>query len=66
MKFYYYRLLGMDIALSIHGPVLIEINAFPDLVAMEQATGPLLKDERIRTEFRKYDLFINNLQYNLK
>lgn len=63
--FPYYKLLGMDIAVSKHHPVLIEINAFPDLIFQEQNSGPLLKDKQIWIEFAKYGLFINKFQKNL-
>jgi hypothetical protein len=66
MKIPYYKLLGMDIALSNRGPILIELNAFPDLIFQEQTSGPLLKDEKIRSEFEKYGLFINKFQENIK
>jgi glutathione synthase/RimK-type ligase-like ATP-grasp enzyme len=61
----FYRLLGLDIALSSTGPIVIEINAFPDLVAEEQLSGPLLKDSCIKDEFNKYDLLINKFQKKL-
>jgi hypothetical protein len=63
--FPYYMLLGMDIAVSDKGPVLIEINAFPDLVFQEQTSGPLLKDNRILEEFARYDLLVNDHQKKL-
>ena len=59
-SFPYFRMLGPDIALSKNGPVLYEINATPDLSSTEQANGPLLANQKIRDEFRKYNLLINN------
>lgn len=61
----YCKLLGMDIGLSKKGPVIIEINGFPDLVMQEQTAGPLLKDINVFNEFKKYDLLINKYQKNL-
>jgi len=64
--FPYYRILGMDIALREDGePVLIEINDSPDLLFMENACGPLLKDERILRAFGEYDLLVNKHQKRL-
>lgn len=61
----FYKLVGVDIAISENGPVLIEINANPDIVFQEQTAGPLLRDKRTLSEFAKYDLLINNYQKNL-
>ena len=62
---YFYKLIGMDIALSQNGPVLIEVNANPDLVFQEQTSGPLLKDNRVLKEFDSYGLLINKYQKQL-
>jgi glutathione synthase/RimK-type ligase-like ATP-grasp enzyme len=59
--FKYYKLLGLDITLSNRGPVLLEINATPDLAGSEQTSGPLLASDKIREEFINYDLLINNM-----
>jgi hypothetical protein len=61
----FYRLLGMDIALSKEGPILIEVNANPDVVFQEQTSGPLLRDKRVLQEFAQYDLLINKFQKDL-
>ena len=61
-RFSFYRLLGMDIAITKKGPVLIEINANPDIIFQEQTSGPLLADAKIIREFEKYDLLINQYQ----
>ncbi len=61
-RFSFYRLLGMDIAITKKGPVLIEINANPDIIFQEQTSGPLLADANIIREFEKYDLLINQYQ----
>jgi len=58
----FYKLLGMDIALSTEGPVLIEVNASPDIVFQEQTAGPLFRDRRVLEEFKRYDLLINDFQ----
>ncbi len=55
----YHRLIGMDIALSTDGPLLVEINACPDLVFQEQTSGPLLADAQVRDAFAQYDLLIS-------
>ncbi len=63
--FPYYRLIGLDIAIGIDGPVLIEINAYPDFVGQEQCAGPLLRDPRILKEFAEFDLLFNGKQKKL-
>lgn len=64
-SFLFLKLLGMDLAITINGPVLIEVNPSTDLVFQEQTAGPLLKDRRTLEEFEKYDLLINKYQKNL-
>jgi len=61
----FYRLSGMDIAISKEGPVLIEVNAGPDIIMQEQTAGPLLENEKTYKEFAKYNLLINRFQKNL-
>lgn len=61
----FYKMLGLDIAITPDGPVLIEMNPDPDLIFQEQTAGPLLKDRQILLEFEKYDLLINKYQKNL-
>ena len=63
--FPFYRLLGLDVAITNGGPVIIEINAFPDFVFMEQGSGPFLRDPLIFEEFAKYGLLYNRLQKKL-
>jgi hypothetical protein len=60
-SFFYYKLLGIDIAITPAGPIIIEINAAPDMVAMEQRYGPILANEKIRKAFAEYNLLINKL-----
>lgn len=62
--FPYYGMLGPDITLTEDGPMLYEINATPDLAAMEQH-GPLLKKPEVLAEFGAYDLLVNNHQREL-
>lgn len=62
----FFRMLGMDIALQENGePVLIEVNAHPDLCSQEQRNGPLLQDEKNLKAFGEYDLLINKHQKQL-
>lgn len=61
----FYKLIGMDIAVTKKGPILIEVNANPDIVFQEQTSGPLFKDRRVLIEFAKYNLLINDYQKGL-
>ncbi len=61
LSFPYYKILGPDIAITPHGPVIIEINATPDHAGLEMDYGPTLKDENVRREFNRYNLLINRL-----
>jgi hypothetical protein len=64
--FPFYRMLGLDMAIGQGGePVLIEINGAPDLAALEQKAGPLLKSERVLRAFGEYDLLVNKHQRKL-
>ncbi|NOX26034.1 MAG: hypothetical protein GXP59_07990 [Deltaproteobacteria bacterium] len=58
----FYRLVGVDIAVTPNGPVLIEANANPDIIGIEQVNGPILTDKRVFDEFVKYDLLVNQYQ----
>lgn len=62
---HFHKLLGLDIAITPNGPVLIEINAQPDTITQEQTSGPLLKDPKVLYEFSQHDLLINRHQKNL-
>ncbi len=64
-NFFYYKMLGLDIAITSDGPVLIEINSAHDNVGIEQACGPILADKNILFEFEKYELLINRHQKNI-
>jgi len=57
--FEYHKLLGLDIAVTEKGPVIIEINAVQDLVAMEMTYGPILKRPEVLDEFGSYGILIN-------
>lgn len=63
--FFYNKMLGLDIAITQNGPVLIEINAEHDNVGLEQKCGPILANEMVYAEFVNYDLLFNNVQKNL-
>ena len=56
-----YGLLGHDIAITPKGPVIIEINAEPDNVMMEQCFGPILLNTEILDEFRTHKLLTHKL-----
>ena len=61
----FFKMLGLDIGISLEGPILIEVNPNPDIILQEQAASPLLKHKGIYEEFEKYDLFVNKFQRNL-
>lgn len=63
--FPFFRLLGMDLAFSPDGIVLIEINNDADLVFQEQTSGPLLATKKNWSAFRDYGLFYNRQQADL-
>lgn len=61
--FSFYCLLGVDIALQESGdPIVIEVNASPDL---SEEVGPLLKNKKNLKAFGEYDLLINKHQKKL-
>jgi len=64
-SFPFFRLLGLDVAISPNGPVLIEINAYPDFILQEQCAGPLLKSPHILKAFAAYNLLFNRPQKRL-
>ena len=57
--FSYYKLLGYDLAITLDGPVIIEINATPDLAGLESAYGPILREKKVWEAFKEYNLLIN-------
>lgn len=64
-RFSFYKLLGLDIAVTEDEPILIEINSEPDIVFQEQTSGPLLRDKRVLREFSEYDLLFNKHQKSI-
>jgi hypothetical protein len=61
----FYKLIGVDVALGPDGPILIEMNANPDIVFQEQTAGPLLRDPRVLQAFFDYGLLYNDAQLGL-
>ncbi len=61
----FYRLIGVDVAITGDGPILIEMNANPDIVFQEQTAGPLLRDPRVLRAFSDYGLLYNGAQRRL-
>ena len=59
------RLLGMDVAVTESGVVLIEINADADIVFQEQTSGPLFANRSTWEAFSEYGLFVNRFQKHL-
>lgn len=64
-SFRFFRMLGLDIGFTPTGPLIVEINAFPDMGSQEMDCGPLLSDARTHKEFARYDLLINRQQKRL-
>lgn len=64
-KMDYQKLLGMDIAITEVGPLLIEINSIYDNVGFEKVCGPILSNKLVWEEFKKYDLLFNKNQRSL-
>ena len=61
----FYRLIGLDVAVTPNGPVAIEINANPDIIFQEQTGGPLFANSTNLKEFARYDLLYNKRQKQL-
>ena len=61
-KLNYQLLLGMDIAVTENGPILIEINSIYDNVDLEQVCGPILKNQETFELYKDYGLLINKKQ----
>ncbi len=64
-EFPFYRMLGLDVAVTPDGPMLIEINESPDLVLQEQTSGPLLKDPMVLVEFDRHGLLTHSMARHL-
>lgn len=63
---FFYRWLGYDIAITSNGPLVIEINANPQVGPLEMFVGPLLKNENIYNEFKNSKLLYSKAQENIK
>ncbi|MCI5120394.1 MAG: hypothetical protein D3908_04210 [Candidatus Electrothrix sp. AUS4] len=63
--FSYFKLLGHDIAITSDGPVIIELNAIYDNVALELASGPILNNKSVLMAYYEYGLLINSKQRKL-
>lgn len=64
--FRFYRLLGLDVAMDENGePVVLEINASPDLAGLEQIAGPLLESQAVLQAFGDDDILVNRHQRRL-
>lgn len=61
----FYKLIGLDVAITPEGPTLIEANANPDIPGQEQMSGPFLKNNAVLTAFNEYDLLVNRHQKRL-
>lgn len=61
-RFPYFGMLGLDVAVTPEGPLLIEINAFPDIVGFEQGWGPLFSDPVLLREFDRLDLLTHSMR----
>jgi hypothetical protein len=57
--FPFYRMLGLDIATTTAGPVIIEINPEPDNAYLEAISGPIFANPRVLLEFDHYGLLVN-------
>ena len=54
------RFIGMDVAFSESGPVLIEVNDIFDCARFEGVTGPILKNEAVLDCCLKYELLTHS------
>lgn len=63
-NFFYFKMLGPDIAITPDGPIIIEINATPDHAGLEMDYGPVLKNKNVWQVFKDYDLLINKPSKN--
>lgn len=55
-----YKMLGLDIALTLGGPTLLEINEAHDNVGLERSYGPILASADTLAAFKEYNLLIND------
>lgn len=63
--FSYHKIFGLDICVTDDGPIIIEINAVQDLVALEMTYGPILTRRDVLDEFKMYDILINDQSRSL-
>lgn len=64
-SFPYHPMLGLDVAIEDRGPTIIEINAFPDFILQEQASGPLLGTAENFRLFEREGLLFSRAQRKL-
>ncbi len=58
-SFPFVRHYGLDVAITPTGPIIIEINALPDMVGFEQINGPIFNNPEVWEAVKDYDLLIN-------
>lgn len=61
-KLYYHRIIGMDIAVTPSGPMVIELNSIYDNIGLEGICGPIFKRREIFEAFQEYSLLFSNAQ----
>ncbi len=61
----FHKLLGMDIAITDSGPVLIEVNSIYDNIDFEQICGPILRDPEVLEVYSRCGLLYNKYQKQL-
>lgn len=59
--FFYYKLLGIDMAIQDEEPVIIEINHSYDNVGLEQKCGGIFKNQTIYQQFKENDILIRTI-----
>jgi len=65
LVFGFYRLLGIDFAVTPGGPVIVEINSQPDLIGQEMCSGPLLANVALLRVWAREGLLVNGPQRRL-
>ena len=61
----FYALLGLDVAITEYGPVIIEINPDYDNIGLEAACGPIFKNSEVLKAFKDHNLLYNHKQKSL-
>ena len=64
--FPYYRMLGLDVAIGETGPILLEINAYPDLAGFESHAGPFLAEREVLFEFDRAGALTSSMRRVLR